>query len=96
MASTLLNECGKYRRDVIEAQLAHGKRNKVRGAYNHADLTQRWNESGWAVLHCRPQTILDESGKEIAKVKTPYTPNGYKDVPINSDLPGADGGGLMP
>ena len=37
MASTLLNECGKYRHDVIEAQLAHGERNKVRGAYNHAE-----------------------------------------------------------
>ena len=36
MASTLLNECGKYRHDVIETQLAHGERNKVRGAYNHA------------------------------------------------------------
>ena len=37
MASTLLNECGKYRHDVIEAQLAHGERNKIRGAYNHAE-----------------------------------------------------------
>lgn len=42
MASTLLNECGKYRQDVIEAQLAHGERNKVRGAYNHAQyLSER-------------------------------------------------------
>lgn len=36
MASTLLNESGKYRPDVIEMQLAHGERNKVREAYNHA------------------------------------------------------------
>ena len=36
MASTLLNECGKFRHDVIEAQLAHGDRDKVRSAYNHA------------------------------------------------------------
>ena len=35
MASTLLNEQG-YRADVIEAQLAHGERNVVRKAYNHA------------------------------------------------------------
>jgi hypothetical protein len=34
-ASTLLNEQG-YRPDVIEAQLAHGERNSVRAAYNHA------------------------------------------------------------
>ena len=36
MASTLLNECGRFRHDVIEAQLAHGEKNKVRRAYNHA------------------------------------------------------------
>lgn len=36
MASTLLNEKG-YRPDVIEAQLAHGERNTVRKAYNHAE-----------------------------------------------------------
>lgn len=36
MASTLLNEQG-YRPDVIEAQLAHGERNAVRKAYNHAE-----------------------------------------------------------
>lgn len=35
MASTLLNEQG-YRADVIEAQLAHGERNAIRAAYNHA------------------------------------------------------------
>ena len=35
MASTLLNERG-YRPDVIEAQLAHGERNNIRAAYNHA------------------------------------------------------------
>lgn len=34
-ASTLLNEQG-YRREVIEAQLAHKERDKVREAYNHA------------------------------------------------------------
>lgn len=34
-ASTLLNELG-YRPDVIERQLAHRERNKVRASYNHA------------------------------------------------------------
>ena len=48
MASTLLNECGKYRRDVIEAQLAHGKRNKVRGAYNHAEYLPERRVGGLA------------------------------------------------
>ena len=35
MASTLLNERG-YRFDVVEAQLAHGEKNAIRAAYNHA------------------------------------------------------------
>lgn len=35
-ASTLLNESGDWRPDAIERQLAHGERNKVRGAYNSA------------------------------------------------------------
>ena len=36
MASTLLNEMG-YNRDWIERQLAHGERDHVRAAYNHAE-----------------------------------------------------------
>lgn len=39
MASTLLNEQG-YRADVIEAQLAHGEKNAIRAAYNHAEYTE--------------------------------------------------------
>ena len=35
-ASTLLNEMG-YRSDVIERQLAHAERDKVRASYNHAE-----------------------------------------------------------
>jgi integrase len=35
-ASTILNEHG-FMPDVIERQLAHGERNKVRAAYNHAE-----------------------------------------------------------
>ena len=40
-ASTLLNESGKFSPDVIELQLAHQERNKVRAAYNRQ---QRWPE----------------------------------------------------
>ena len=49
MASTLLNEQG-YRGDVIEAQLAHGERNAIRAAYNHASYTEerRAMMQGWA------------------------------------------------
>ena len=38
-ASTTLNEAG-YRVDVIERQLAHGERNKVRAAYNRSQYLQ--------------------------------------------------------
>ncbi len=50
MASTLLNEQG-WHRDAIERQLAHGERNKVRAAYNHAEymperkkMMQAWGD----------------------------------------------------
>ena len=36
MASTRLNEMGRWNPDAIERQLAHGERNAVRAAYNHA------------------------------------------------------------
>lgn len=48
MASTILNEQG-WNPDAIERQLAHGERNKVRGAYNYAEhlperrkMMQQW------------------------------------------------------
>lgn len=47
-ASTLLNESGKFRHDVIERQLAHGERNKVVAAYNHAQyLPERKEMMAW-------------------------------------------------
>lgn len=46
-ASTILNEHG-FRPDVIERQLAHGERNKVRAAYNHAQyLPERRQMMQW-------------------------------------------------
>jgi integrase len=48
VASTILHECG-HRHEYIEAQLAHGKKDKVSGAYDHAkylvprtDMMQDW------------------------------------------------------
>jgi len=50
MASTQLNELG-FNGDVIERQLAHCETNKIRAAYNHAELLQdrtvmmqRWSD----------------------------------------------------
>jgi len=46
-ASTILNE-NNFRPDVIERQLAHGERNKVRAAYNHAQyLDERREMMQW-------------------------------------------------
>lgn len=46
-ASTILNEHG-FRADVIERQLAHGERNAVRAAYNHAQyLPERRQMMQW-------------------------------------------------
>ena len=39
-ASTILNEVGKFRPDVIERQLAHVEQNKVRAAYHHAEYME--------------------------------------------------------
>ena len=36
MASTLLNELGEFRADVIEAQLAHKSGDSIRAVYNRA------------------------------------------------------------
>jgi integrase len=46
-ASTILNE-HEFRPDVIERQLAHGERNRVRAAYNHAQyLPERRKMMQW-------------------------------------------------
>ena len=49
MASTQLNEMGRWNPDAIERQLAHGEKDAVRSAYNHAqhlaeriDMMQVW------------------------------------------------------
>ena len=44
MASTLLNEQG-WHPDLIELQLAHAERNKVRAAYNCAQRLEGWNSA---------------------------------------------------
>ena len=46
-ASTIFNENG-FRADVIERQLAHGERNQIRAAYNHAEyLKERKEMMDW-------------------------------------------------
>jgi integrase len=56
-ASTILNENG-FAPDVIERQLAHAERNKVRAAYNHAEhLPERRKMMQWWADY------LDRAGK---------------------------------
>jgi len=62
-ASTILNENG-FQPDVIERQLAHGERNAVRAAYNHAQyLPERRKMMQWWADH------LDELAKKKGKVR---------------------------
>ena len=42
--STSANEIGRFRPDVIERQLAHSPRDKVRGAYYHAEYLEERRE----------------------------------------------------
>lgn len=52
IASTLLNESQLWHRDAIERQLAHGERDEVRAAYNHAEhLLERKKMMQWWADH---------------------------------------------
>jgi integrase len=63
VASTVLNETG-FRMDVIERQLAHAERNKVRAAYNKAQhLAERREMMQWWADHLDTER---EGGKVIA------------------------------
>jgi hypothetical protein len=60
--TTLLNENG-WNRDAIERQLAHGERDKVRGAYNYAEfLPERQKMMQWWADHL--DALVEESIKE--------------------------------
>tara|TARA_R110001583_G_scaffold49116_1_gene153868 strand:- start:37143 stop:38303 length:1161 start_codon:yes stop_codon:yes gene_type:complete len=56
-ASTMLNQKG-FRSDIIEKQLAHSTKDKVRGSYNHADylderreMLQKWGDYIESILN---------------------------------------------
>jgi integrase len=68
VASTILNESGLFRPDVIERQLAHVEPNQVRRAYNKAQyLDERWTMMKWWA------DLLD-------KLRTAVTPSGSNDA----------------
>ena len=68
VASTILNESGKFRSDVIEAQLAHQEENEVRDAYNHAEyLPERIKMMRWWADHV---DAMRAGGKVIPMKRT--------------------------
>lgn len=67
-ASTILNEKG-FRSDVIERQLAHSERNKVRASYNHAEylpdrrkMMQHWGDYLEAAANGESNVIVGKFG----------------------------------
>ncbi len=66
IASTTLNEKG-YKPDVIERQLAHGEKDKIRGAYNHAEYALERKK-----LMQDYADILDEVKASSNKKVTPF------------------------
>ena len=78
-ASTVLNEHG-FRADVIERQLAHSERNKVRAAYNHAQyLPERRKMMQWWADH------IDEIAAPNADHLRKPKPSKKNDKPVPDD-----------
>jgi integrase len=66
MASTLLNQSGKWRPDVVERALAHGERDKIRAAYNRAEYwEERVSMAQWWSDHL--DTLRD--GAEVISIR---------------------------
>ena len=52
LASSILNESGKWNPDAIERQLAHSEKDQVRAAYNRANyLEERKQMMQWYANH---------------------------------------------
>jgi integrase len=59
-ASTILNEANKFRSDVIERQLSHIERNRIRASYNQAEYLDERREmlQWWADFIDRPANVV--------------------------------------
>lgn len=59
-ASTVLNESGQFRPDVIERQLSHIERNRIRAAYNQAEYLdeRRAMLQWWSDFVDRPANVV--------------------------------------
>jgi integrase len=59
-ASTILNEANQFRSDVIERQMSHIERNRVRAAYNQAEYLDERQDmmQWWADFIDRPANVV--------------------------------------
>jgi integrase len=59
-ASTILNESGAFRPDVIERQLSHIERNRIRASYNRAEYLEerRAMLQWWADFIDKPVNVV--------------------------------------
>lgn len=78
-ASTLLHELG-WRSDVIERQLAHAERDKVKAAYNHAEYLPERREmmQAWSDWIDELAKKAAEKEGEAAAAKATAAPNGKR------------------
>lgn len=61
LASTILNECGLWRSDAIERQLAHKEQNAVRAAYHRAEyLDERARMMQWWADYLDAAEVAEE------------------------------------
>jgi integrase len=67
-ASTVLNESNQFRPDVIERQLSHIERNRVRAAYNQAEYLdeRRAMLQWWADFIDRPPNVVPLKKRALA------------------------------
>jgi integrase len=65
-ASTVLNESNKFRPDVIERQLSHIERNRIRASYNQAEYLDERREmlQWWADFVDRPANVVQLKRRE--------------------------------
>lgn len=74
LASTILNERSGVRADVIERQLAHKDRNKIRRTYNHAEY---WDE------RCALMQWWSDYLDDLVRASSPIAENG---APIRAPI----------
>jgi integrase len=77
VASTIANEAGRFRPDVIERQLAHEERNKVRAAYHRAEyLDERRELMQWWADYLDRQRAIGQGRNVVALARIDQSEHG--------------------